>query len=298
MAIKITDKGKILAVIGIVTIAGILVSFFIIPALQPGPFHISLVATENVPLLTVIPLQKYAPGDQVHINGTTSLPAGEVLDIALIREPFHTTKCDPGTFCGSGTYSTRVSAGSESNVWSYNLNTTGFPDGGYDIWVVSRTRPNTSVHTALYINKSASLASLQHSDALADSFNCPRILTQPPEKYSCPRDMFPLPSTYPLEDPGNITQAEADGIPVDFPGVERSILVSTALKDPCVIEFLKSGGEIAGIIDQPRPTTGKETVRWPPTLMTYRRINCTEMFVFFDIDPSARNISRIHVEYR
>jgi len=107
----------------------------------------------DTPLLDVTPLPEYSPGEQVVISGTTSLPAGEVLDIALIKEPFHTTKCDPGTFCGSNTYSTTVSAGPGSNVWSYSLDTTGFPEGGYDIWVVSRNQPNTSVHTALYLRE-------------------------------------------------------------------------------------------------------------------------------------------------
>jgi hypothetical protein len=127
--------------------------FSMASVLQPGAIQTPSQVTENVPLLTVLPLQEYAPGEQVLINGTTSLPAGELLDIAFIKEPFHTTKCDPGTFCGSGTYSTIVSAGRGSNVWSYRLNTTGFPEGSYDIWIVSRNQSNTSVHTTLSLSK-------------------------------------------------------------------------------------------------------------------------------------------------
>lgn len=121
--------------------------------LQTGSTHPLLPPPDDAPLLDVTPLPEYLPGEQVFISGTTSLPSGEVLDIALIKEPFHTTKCDPGKFCGSNTYSTTVSAGPGSNVWSYSLNTTGFPEGGYDIWVVSRNQPNTSVHTALYLRE-------------------------------------------------------------------------------------------------------------------------------------------------
>jgi hypothetical protein len=81
------------------------------------------------------------------------LPIGDVLDIAWIKEPFHTTKCDPGKFCGSGTYSTIVTAGGEGNVWSLALNTTGFTEGVYDIWVVAKNCPNTFVHAGLNLRK-------------------------------------------------------------------------------------------------------------------------------------------------
>lgn len=128
--------------------------FSMAPTLKPKAIQVPSQAVENVSLLTVIPLQEYAPGEQVLLKGITSLPSGEVLDIAWIREPFHTTKCNPGTFCGSGTSSTIVSVGTGSNVWSYSLNTTGFSEGGYDIWIVSRSQPNTFVHAALSLNRS------------------------------------------------------------------------------------------------------------------------------------------------
>ncbi|MFA7694809.1 MAG: hypothetical protein WCX63_04665 [Methanoregula sp.] len=41
-------------------------------------------------------------------------------------------------------------------------------------------------------------------------------------------------------------------------------LINAALGDPCVKEFLMSGGGIDGITDQPRPSLNQtETVRWP-----------------------------------
>jgi hypothetical protein len=132
----------------------------------------------------------------------------------------------------------------------------------------------------------------------ADSNGCPVILTNPPEKFACPRDLPPLPETYHIVDPLHPTQKDIDAIPVNFPGVDRTLLVTIALKDPCVIEFLQSGGNINGITEQPRPSNGRETVRWPPVLLAYRRINCTEMLVLFDIDPKAGNISDFRIEYQ
>jgi hypothetical protein len=137
-----------------------------------------------------------------------------------------------------------------------------------------------------------------YSTVQNDAQGCPVILTHPPEEYACPRNLSPEPETFTIKDPLHPTQTEISSIPVNFPGVDRSSLVDIVLKDPCVTEFLTSGGGIEGITDQPRPTAGNERVRWPPTLMGYRRINCTEMLVFFDINPSAGNVSRITVDFR
>ena len=131
-----------------------------------------------------------------------------------------------------------------------------------------------------------------------DIHGCPATLTHPPEEFVCPRDLSPAPETYPVADPLHPTQQEMDALPVNFPGIDRTLLVTAALKDPCVIEFLQSGGNIEGITDQPRPSNGKETVRWPPVVLAYRRINCTEMIVLFDIDPSAGNVSGIRIELK
>lgn len=137
---------------------------------------------------------------------------------------------------------------------------------------------------------------LVYSTIQSDTHGCPVILTNPVERFTCPRDLPAAPALFRPVDPRSPTQAEMDAIPVDFPGLDRNLLVRVALKDPCVIEFLESGGGIEGITDQPRPTAGNESVRWPPTLMGYRRINCTQMLVFFDINPYAGNISRIRVD--
>jgi hypothetical protein len=129
-----------------------------------------------------------------------------------------------------------------------------------------------------------------------DTQGCPVILTNPPEEFACPRELQPKPDTYHIADPAHPTQKEIDAIPVNFHGVDRTLLVTTAIKDPCVIEFLRSGGDIEGISGSPRPTTNTEGEAWPPVLYADRWINCTDMRVFFDIDPSAGNISRIKIE--
>jgi hypothetical protein len=111
--------------------------------------------------------------------------------------------------------------------------------------------------------------------------------------------MQPLPETHAIADPDHPTQKEIDAIPVNFPGVDRTRLINAALADPCVKEFLKSGGGIEGITDQPRPFLNQsETVRWPPTLMADRQVNCTNLRVFFDIDPSSGKVTRIRGDTR
>lgn len=119
---------------------------------QTGSVHPS--ATTLLPdtdSIAVNPIPEYPAGKTITISGTTTLPVGEALDIAWIKEPFHTTKCDPDKFCGSGAYSTNVTAGKEGNVWSFALNTSGFTAGGYNIWVVSKNSPNSSVEASFYL---------------------------------------------------------------------------------------------------------------------------------------------------
>jgi len=139
----------------------------------------------------------------------------------------------------------------------------------------------------------------QNTSNLKDNdHECPAFLINPPE-FSCPREMQPWPETHIIADPNHPTQKEIDAIPVDFPGVDRMTLINAAIADPCVKEFLKSGGVIEGITDQPRPFLNQtETVRWPPTLMADRRVNCTDLRVFFDLDPSAGRVTRIWGETR
>jgi hypothetical protein len=103
--------------------------------------------------ITVNPIPEYPAGKTITISGTTTLPVGEVLDIAWIKEPYHTTKCDPDKFCASGAYSTNVTAGKEGNVWSFALNTSGFTAGGYSIWVVAKNRQNSSVDASFYLRQ-------------------------------------------------------------------------------------------------------------------------------------------------
>ncbi|AGB02256.1 hypothetical protein [Methanoregula formicica] len=121
---------------------------------QTGSVHPSV--TTQLPdtdIITVNPIPEYPAGKTIIIRGTTTLPVGQVLDIAWIKEPYHTTKCDPDMFCGSGTYSTNVTAGDVENVWSFALNTSGFTEGGYSIWVVAKNRPNSSVDASFYLRQ-------------------------------------------------------------------------------------------------------------------------------------------------
>lgn len=108
----------------------------------------------NGSIIMINPILDYSIGDRFTISGTTTLPPGNLLDIAVTKEPYHFTKCEPGTFCGFKTYSTIVSSGLGYNTWSLDLNTSGFTEGGYDIWVVARYSPNTSIHAGLNLKKS------------------------------------------------------------------------------------------------------------------------------------------------
>jgi hypothetical protein len=168
----------------------------------------------------------------------------------------------------------------EGGVWKLN---SFFPFEGQDI--LSGTTPPRSATPLPTANVTTTRERDPHS--------CPAFLVNPPE-FTCPWEMQPRPETYTIADPDHPTQKEIDAIPVDFPGVDRMTLIRAALGDPCVKEFLKSGGVIEGITDQPRSSRSQsDTVRWPPTLMADRWINCTDLRVFFDIDPSAGKVTRI-----
>jgi len=110
----------------------------------PSPWDIG-----NDSNLTVNSIPDQVIGCSTTLRGTTTLPQGSVLQIAISREPFMSTQCEPGTFCGSKTFTTIVSKGQGTNSWSMDLNTTEFIRGGYDVWVVARDYPNASVHTGL-----------------------------------------------------------------------------------------------------------------------------------------------------
>jgi hypothetical protein len=155
-----TDKKIPLVLVGLILCGILLLGFYWAGHLpgtslmkdnlpQTGSVQPSATVSPDTAIITVNPIPEYTAGKTITIGGTTTLPVGEVLDIAWIKEPFHTTKCDSGKFCGSGTYSTIVTVGGETNVWSLALNTTGFNEGGYDIWVVAKNSPNISVHAGL-----------------------------------------------------------------------------------------------------------------------------------------------------
>lgn len=114
-------------------------------SIQPVSTEVSFISIHLIP--------DYFIGEPVVISGTTTLPLGELIDIAITKEPYHFTKCEPGTFCGYTTYSTRVKSGERENTWSIDLNTTEFTEGGYDVWVVPRYNPNISVHTGLNLKE-------------------------------------------------------------------------------------------------------------------------------------------------
>ncbi|MFA4878277.1 MAG: hypothetical protein WC586_12810 [Methanoregula sp.] len=121
---------------------------------QTGSVRPSATLPPDTVIITINRILDYSIGDHFTISGTTTLPPGNLLDIAVTKEPYHFTKCEPGTFCGFKTYSTIVSSGQGNNTWSLDLNTSGFTEGGYDIWVVARYSPNTSIHAGLNLKKS------------------------------------------------------------------------------------------------------------------------------------------------
>lgn len=151
---------------GVIICGMIIVGFYLlcispgqIPVNNPDEQNISTYPTGLIPVddtvITITSLPNYAVGDFFTISGTTTLPSGELLDIAVTKEPFHFTKCEPNTFCGFKTYSTTVKSGTGGgNSWSVDLNTTGFTQGGYDIWVVARNSPNASEHAGLILHTS------------------------------------------------------------------------------------------------------------------------------------------------
>ncbi len=159
-----TDKKELVALAGLILCSIIGIGFYFASLLsgtygmnvspaQTGLAQPSVAIAADNAFITVNPIPEYPTGETFAISGTTTLPAGEVLDIALIKEPYHSMKCESGKFCGSGTYSAIVSSGREGNVWSLTLNTSGFTEGGYDIWVLAKNSPNTSVHAGLYLSK-------------------------------------------------------------------------------------------------------------------------------------------------
>lgn len=160
-----TDKKRSIAIIGMIICGILILGFYWADHLSgasglkdnlphTGSVHPSAkIQLPYTAIITVNPIPEYPVGKTVTISGTTTLPVGEILDIAMLKEPYHTTKCAPGIFCGSGRYSTTVSAGREGNVWSLDLNTTGFTAGGYDFWVVARNNSNVSVPAGLNLYK-------------------------------------------------------------------------------------------------------------------------------------------------
>jgi len=159
-----TDKKNLVVLVGLI-LCGILFLGFYWTDHLPGPSLVknnspqtgSVQSSATLPPETVFimvnPIPEYTAGKTITISGTTTLPVREVLDIAWIKEPFQTTKCDPEKFCGSGTSSTLVTAGEKGNVWSFDLNTSGFTAGGYGIWVVAKNSSNTSVDASFYLQR-------------------------------------------------------------------------------------------------------------------------------------------------
>lgn len=128
--------------------------------------------------------------------------------------------------------------------------------------------------------------------------SCPPILTQIPAKPGSVKEFPAPPETYTISNPDNPKSADYTAIPVNYPGADRTRLVKIALDDICVREFLRSVGGLIGISGQERPLRKNETVAYPPALYGYQRVNSTEIFVRFDLDPVAGNVSRIAIDIR
>lgn len=134
-----------------------------------------------------------------------------------------------------------------------------------------------------------------------DSIPCSEILVHP-ELYfhlkegACPADLPPPRETYTLTDPFHPTIQDYETIPVYYPGIaDRISLIRTAMSDSCVRSFLTSGGGIVMISSQPHSNDKTEGMAGPPAHYAFRRINCTDMLVQFDIDTTAGNVTRITV---
>lgn len=129
------------------------------------------------------------------------------------------------------------------------------------------------------------------------SDSCPQIITAPSES-ECPRNMSSVPEIVNISNPAHPSSDDYNSVPVNYPGNENLLLRYIALDDPCIRKFLGAGGSIMGITGQPHPLRKNESQASPPAVYAYRRINCTEVFVRFDIDLENRNISHINIEIR
>jgi len=89
--------------------------------------------------ISINPVTGSLNDDSITINGTTTLPVNEVLDVSILHEPLAGIKCtSTRTFCGEYMGSANVIHGEGGfNLWTITVNTSTFWSGNYLIDVSS-----------------------------------------------------------------------------------------------------------------------------------------------------------------
>ncbi len=88
------------------------------------------------PGIAFLPLARYPAGGIVVINGTTNLAPGDHLAVEVYSSTFGPTpKTGNGTFYGASGIVTVQPGQPGSNVWSFPVNTAGFPPDTYVVIV-------------------------------------------------------------------------------------------------------------------------------------------------------------------
>lgn len=181
----------------------------------------------------------------------------------------------------------------------YNGSAVALPVGHPSSAAVPTSSPGTipSESPAISSTRSTPNGSLASSEQLF----CEDVLMHPEYLIStlpvaCP-DLPPEKETYAPEDPAHLTEKDYESIPWEFSGIgDRKGFIRNAVSNPCVQAFLLGGGEIMMVSGQYHTTPSNYTGdTWPPALYAYKRINCTDMIVQFDLDSDAKNVTRITI---
>ncbi len=90
-------------------------------------------------VISVNPVTISAGNNSITVNGSATLPVGEVLNVSIQHEPLAGMKCvSPATFCGTYAGSALVTNdGDATNSWSLTADTTSFWSGNYSVTVSS-----------------------------------------------------------------------------------------------------------------------------------------------------------------
>ena len=118
--------------------------------LAPGvyPVAVSSPATNALALsslnltngvISMNPVTMDTENNTISITGSTTLPAGDMLNVSIRHEPLAGTRCvPPGMFCGDYEGAADITGnGSGMNAWALTANTTFFWSGNYTVIVSS-----------------------------------------------------------------------------------------------------------------------------------------------------------------